>query len=168
MLFKVNPPIRKKFDNEALFNGIRNGSIDVIESDHAPHTLEEKNVDFNNAPAGIPGVETMYPIFLYLAKQKQISFKRLIDLVCEKPSNILNVSKGKFEIGRDADFIVLDIKKISKIKSENLHSKCQWSPYEGFSAIFPTHLFIRGEKIIEDKEILGEKGFGKFVGDYHV
>ena len=68
--YKVNPPIRTSFDREALFDGIRSGLVDIIESDHAPHTLEEKDVEFDDAPSGIPGVETMFPLFLHLTKEK--------------------------------------------------------------------------------------------------
>ena len=163
--YKVNPPIRTSFDREALFDGIRNGLVNIIESDHAPHTLEEKDVEFDDAPSGIPGVETMFPLFLYLAKEGKLPFQRLIHLVCEKPAEILNIPKGKLEVGRDADFIVADIKKTCKIKSENLHSKCKWSPFENWPAIFPTHIFIQGEKLIEDQEMLGREGFGRFVGE---
>jgi len=162
--YKVNPPIRMSFDREELFDGIRNGLVDIIESDHAPHTLEEKDVEFDDAPSGVPGVETMFPLFLYIVKEGKISFRRLIQLVCEKPAEILNIPKGKFEVGRDADFIVVDIKKTCKIKSDNLHSKCGWSPFEEWPAIFPMHVFIRGEKLIEDQEMLRREGFGRFVG----
>jgi dihydroorotase len=164
VFFKVNPPIRTNFDREILFKGIINGLIDIIESDHAPHTMEEKNVEFNAAPSGIPGVETTFPLFLYLVKVGKLSISRLIYLLCEKPAEFLNIPKGKLKIGNDADFIVVDFKKISKIKSENLHSKCEWSPFETWPAIFPKHVFIRGEKLIEDQEMLVEKGFGRFVG----
>jgi len=160
---KVNPPIRTDIDRAALFDGIQNGSIDVLESDHAPHTIDEKNTEFNYAPSGIPGVETLFPLFLYLAKKEKISFGRLISLFCENPAKIVNVPKGKLEIGKDADFIVIDYKDESKVKSEYLHSKCGWSPFEGWPAIFPTHVFVRGEKLIEEHEMLGNQGFGRFV-----
>ncbi len=160
---KVNPPIRTDIDRAALFDGIQNGSIDVLESDHAPHTLDEKNIEFNDAPSGIPGVETLFPMFLYLAKKEKISFGRLISLFCENPAEIVNVPKGKLEIGKDADFIVIDYKDESKVKSEHLHSKCGWSPFEGWPAIFPTHVFVRGEKLIEEHEMLENQGFGRFV-----
>jgi dihydroorotase len=163
--YKVNPPIRTIFDKESLFNSIKNGFVDVIESDHAPHTLDEKDVDFNSAPSGIPGVETMFPLFLYLAKKEIISWQRLITIICEKPSNLVNIPKGKIEVGRDADFIVVDIKDERKIKSNTLHSKCGWTPFEGWPAIFPSNVFIRGEKLIEDHEIQVKQGFGKFVGE---
>jgi len=163
--YKVNPPLRTVLDKEALFDGMRKGSIDIMESDHAPHTLEEKGTAFDDAPAGLPGVETMFPLFLYMAKKELLSFQRLISLICEKPAEILKIPKGKIEIGRDADFIIVDLKKDCRVKSENLHSKCGWTPFDGWSAIFPTDVFVRGEKLIEEHEILVRQGFGRFVGE---
>ncbi len=163
--YKVNPPIRSSFDKESLFNAAKNGIIDVIESDHAPHTKEEKETIFNNAPSGMPGVETMLPLFLFFAKKEIIPFSKVISLLCEKPAELLNVPKGYIQIGKDADLIVVGIKKEIKIKSENLHSKCKWSAFEDWEAIFPTHVFIRGEKVIEDNEIQVSQGFGRFIGE---
>jgi len=163
--YKVNPPIRSNFDREALFDGLKNGLIDVLESDHAPHTFEEKDKEFNIVPSGLPGVETMFPLFLYMAKKEILSFERLVSSICEKPAELMNIPKGKIEVDRDADFIVVDLKKDCKIKSENLHSKCGWTPYEERLAIFPEYVFVRGEKLIEENEFLGAKGYGKFVGE---
>ena len=162
--YKVNPPIRSSFDKESLFNAAKKGIIDVIESDHAPHTIEEKDTDFNEAPSGVPGVEVMFPLFLFLAKKEVISFQRLISLICQRPAELLGIQKGKIEIGRDADFIVVDLKEEARIKSSNLHSKCGWTPFEDWSAIFPSHVFVRGEKLIEEHEIQVSQGFGRFVG----
>jgi dihydroorotase len=163
--YKVNPPIRTTFDKESLFNAVKNGTIDIIESDHAPHTKEEKDVIFDNAPSGMPGVETMFPLFLFLAKKEVISFSRVISMVCEKPAELMGILKGSIQIGKDADLIVVDIKKETKIKSENLHSKCVWSAFEDWNAIFPQSVFIRGENVIEDNEIQVSQGFGRFVGE---
>ncbi len=162
--YKVNPPIRTSFDKETLFNSLKNGFVDVIESDHAPHTRDEKANVFNDAPSGVPGVETMYPLFLYLVKKDVLSFQRLISLLCTRPADIIGVPKGKIEVGRDADFIVVDLKDESRIKSDDLHSKCGWTPFEDWPAVFPSHVFVRGEKLIEDKEIQVSQGFGRFVG----
>jgi dihydroorotase len=85
-------------------------------------------------------------------------------MFCETPAEILHLPKGKLEIGRDADFIVVDMKNIQKISAEHLHSKCGWTPFEGFPAIFPSMVFIRGEKVIDDHQILVKQGFGKSVG----
>jgi dihydroorotase len=163
--YKVNPPIRSNFDKEGLFDAAKNGLIDVIESDHAPHTKEEKETIFDKAPSGMPGVETMLPLFLFLAKKEVISFSKVISLVCEKPAELLGVPKGIIQIGKDADLIVVDIKKETKVKSEDLHSKCRWSAFEDWKAIFPKNFFIRGENVIEDNEIQVSQGFGRFVGE---
>jgi len=162
--YKVNPPIRTSFDKEALFNGIKNGLIDVIESDHAPHTLDEKSIDFNDSPSGLPGVETMYPLFLNLVKKEALSFQRLISSLCIRPAELMGVPKGKLEVGYDADFIVVDFKDTIRIKSDNLHSKCGWTPFEDWPAFFPEHVFIRGEKLIDNHEIQVSQGYGHFVG----
>ena len=162
--FKTNPPIRLKEERNKLFNALNKNLIDVIESDHAPHTISEKNNDFHNAPSGIPSIETMFPILLYLVYKGKISLKRIIELLCENPSNMFGVPKGKIETGRDADLLIIDFKNISKVKAKNLHYKCRWTPFEDFKAIFPKHLFIRGEDIIRDGDIIIKKGFGNFIG----
>jgi len=163
--YKVNPPIRSSFDKEALFNSLVNSDIDVVESDHAPHMLSEKEEEFVKAPSGIPGVETMYPLFLCLAKKGFISYERLFSCMCKKPAEIVKIPKGKIDVGYDADFIVIDLKKDSKIDVNKLHSKSGWSPFVGWPAIFPSDLFIRGERIIQDYEIQVSQGFGRFVGE---
>jgi len=164
-LYKVIPPLRSNLDRETLWHGIKNGDIDILESDHAPHSMEEKEVDFDKAPSGVPGVETTYPLFLAEVKKEHMSFTRLISLLCERPAELMNIPKGKLEVGRDADFIVINYKEMAKIKSDRLHSKCGWTPFGGMDAIFPSQVFSRGEKLIEDHEMLGRQGFGKFVGE---
>jgi dihydroorotase len=163
-LYKVNPPIRSSFDRDILWYGVNNKFIDIFESDHAPHTEEEKNVEFGEAPSGLPGVETMYPLLLTAMKKEQIKLSALLTLLCERPAQLLNLPKGKIEVGRDADFIIVDLNKTETITAEKLHSKCGWTPFEGFPAIFPSMIFIRGEKVMEDHQMFVKQGFGKFVG----
>lgn len=162
--YKVNPPIRLSYDRETLWYGLKNGFIDVLESDHAPHAIEEKEVDFNMAPSGIPGVETMFPLLLAEVKKEQLSFDRLISLMCEKPAELMGMPKGKIEVGRDADLIVVDFKEMHTISADKLHSKCGWTPFENMNGIFPSHVFVRGEKLIEEHELQGRQGFGKYIG----
>jgi dihydroorotase len=162
--YKVNPPIRSSFDRDTLWYGVNHRFIDTFESDHAPHMEEEKDVEFNDAPSGLPGVETMYPLLLTSIKKEQITLNTLLALLCEKPAQLVNLPKGKIEVGRDADFIVVDLKKTETITAEALHSKCGWTPFEGFQGIFPSMMFIRGEKVIDDHHLLVKRGFGKKVG----
>jgi len=163
--YKVNPPIRSSDDRKAVFDALKNGTVDNLESDHAPHTIDEKDVDFFEAPPGIPGVETMYPLFLYLAKKGVISFNCVISSICSRPAEIVGISKGLLKKDFDADFIVVDLKNITRIKSSDLHSKCGWTPFENWPAIFPESVFIRGEKLIDEKEIQSSPGYGNFVGE---
>jgi dihydroorotase len=164
VFYKVNPPLRSSYDRDTLWYGVNHGLIDVFESDHAPHTVKEKNVDFQFAPSGVPGVETLYPVLLSATKKDALSLETLLLLLCERPAQILHLPKGKLEVGRDADFIVVDMKRTTPVHAEDLHSKCGWSPFEGFSAVFPSMVFIRGEKVIQDHQILVKQGFGTRVG----
>jgi dihydroorotase len=160
---KVNPPLRSKTDQKTMFETVRRGDVSLLESDHAPHSRKEKETDFSDAPCGIPGVETMYPLYLALAEKQQIPYRRVVSLLCENPSQLLHVSKGFISEGYDADIIVIDRKNIVKIQNENLHSKSDCSPYEGFSALFPSMVFIRGNKTIEENEQKVSKGYGSMV-----
>jgi dihydroorotase len=162
--YKVNPPIRSSFDKDALWTGVTSGVVDVCESDHAPHTLEEKQREFNETPSGLPGVETMYPLLLATVKKERLSFARMLSLLCERPAQLLNIPKGRLEVGLDADLIVVDFKKPELLKAERLHSKCGWTPFEGFPVFMPSHVIIRGEQVIENQEPLVKPGFGRNIG----
>jgi dihydroorotase len=159
---KVNPPLRRKDDQRALWNALNNGIIDIIASDHAPHTIEEKEEEFKNAPSGVPGVETMFPLMLMMMKKGMISLNRLINAVCERPAERFDINKGKIKEGYDGDLIVIDLRNISKIKGDKLHSKCAWSPFDNFDALFPTAVFLRGNLLIENGELAGER-LGKYI-----
>ena len=156
---KVNPPLRHRKDCDSLIQGLRQGIIDIIESDHAPHTREEKE-DIKEAPPGIPGVETTYPILLGKVKQGWLTLPEVIHAVSQKPGEIYHIQKGVITIGYDADFIITDMKPQPV---DTLHSKCGWSPYEGTHAVFPRHVFVRGEKIIDNKEFVGARGMGQKI-----
>jgi dihydroorotase len=159
---KVNPPLREAADQDALWNALRNGTIDVIASDHSPHTIEEKE-DIVSAPSGMPGTETLLPLMLNWVKQNKFELSRLVNAVCERPGEIFGLRKGKLAEGYDADIIMVDMRHSTEIHGEKLHSKCGWTAFEGFNAVFPKYTFVRGEVIIEDWELTGEIGSGKMV-----
>jgi dihydroorotase len=161
---KVNPPIRTDFDRTALFAAVSEGVVDVLESDHAPHTVDEKTTNFAQAPAGLPGVETLYPLFLYMAKKGAITFQQLTSLVCQKPAKLLHIPKGDIVVGNDADLIVVDMKVEHTVQADRIHSKCGWTPFEGWPALYPSHLFVRGEPLIADYELQSRQGFGHSIG----
>ncbi len=159
---KVNPPLREKWMRDLLWDLLLEGRIDIVASDHAPHTIEEKEEDFENAPPGIPEVETYIPIFLYLVKIGKINIRRAVEVLMEKPAELVGVKKGKIEVGYDGDLIGVNFKDIKKIRNRDLHYKCNWTPYKNFNAIFPHTVILRGERILEEGEFIKEKS-GRFI-----
>jgi dihydroorotase len=159
---KVNPPLRQEKDQDALWNALKSGAIDIMASDHAPHTLEEKEV-FENAPSGMPGVETMLPLMLWRVKHNRFDLSRLVNAISERPAEIFGLKKGKIKAGYDADLIMVDMRKETEISEDELHSKCGWSAYDGLSVVFPKYTYLRGEIVIEDWELTGEAGVGRMV-----
>ncbi len=159
---KVNPPLRAKWMAEKLWEELVNGRIDIVASDHAPHTIDEKEQEFSAAPAGIPEVETYVPIFMYLMKIGKISLHRAMEILMQRPAELVGVKKGKIEEGYDADLIAFNLSDIRKIRAKDLHYKCGWTPYEGFNVIFPHTVIVRGETIVENYELASERT-GKFV-----
>jgi dihydroorotase len=163
---KVNPPLRFKHDQNALWSAFVSGRIDLVSSDHAPHTLEEKEQDFENAPAGMPGVETMIPLLLDRVRSNSLPLSRVVNAVCERPAELLHLNKGRIEVGYDADLTVVDLKEVRRIRADDLHYKCGWTPYEGMNGVFPTATFLRGEQIVEDGNI-STRPFGTYIGAKH-
>jgi dihydroorotase len=167
---KMNPPLRSRKDNEALWDAVRNGSIDVLASDHAPHTRDEKAADVKTAPSGVPGVETMVPLMLKEVSDGRLSLQRFIDMTTANPARIFGISgKGRLEEGYDADIVLVDMGARRPIHGYELHSKAGWTPYEGFDAIFPRAVLQHGELLLDGKELYARRGRGRFVaGKGHV
>lgn len=142
----VNPPLRQKSDAEWLLKNF--SRIQILASDHAPHTIEDKKM----GSAGFPGVETTFPIFVELAKRGLISFNDLVEKIAVNPAKIFGFRDyGEIEVGKFANFAVFDLNNVQEIKSEKLHSLCNWTPYEGFKAIFPKWVYLRGEEVLESQ-----------------
>lgn len=162
---KVNPPIRTNYDQELLTQALTNNIISLVESDHAPHTLEEKQQEFQDAPSGIPGVETRYPLLLQLAQQGQCSLQQVVQWCCEQPAKVLQVKKGRIAVGMDADLIAVDLKTAQILTADTLHSKCGWTPFEGFKGIIPSWVMLRGKTLIQDGELQQKSGYGRCYGE---
>ena len=154
---KVNPPLRRREDRQALFQALKSGVFDMISSDHAPHTVEEKEEDFDFAPCGMPGVETSLPMMMQLVREKHVALKTLVRCLCERPAEVYGLNKGRIRVGSDADLAVFDMMAGTEIKADRLHYKCAWTPFEGASAVFPKAVFLRGEIMIEDGSFIGER-----------
>jgi dihydroorotase len=154
---KVNPPLRRREDRQALFKALTDGKIELLVSDHAPHTLDEKQEDFDFAPSGLPGVETLVPVLLHLTAEKNLTYGDLVRRVCAGPSKVYGLNKGMLAEGRDADLLVVDPRSSTTVRADDLHSKCGWSAFEGMKAIFPKAVFLRGEEIVRDGSLVGER-----------
>ena len=161
---KMNPPLRSQADNDALWQGLRCGTIDILASDHAPHLPEEKKEDIWEAPAGVPGVETMLPIMLIAVKRNLIGLDRLVDAMATRPARIFGLAgKGSIETGKDADLVIIDPKSVSKINADRLHSRADWTPFQGRDAIFPQMTLVRGN-VVYDGDVCVSPGYGRFLG----
>jgi dihydroorotase len=163
-LAKINPPLRKREDRQALFQALKEGAFDIIASDHAPHTIDEKREDFDYAPTGMPGVETMVPMMLQHVKDKHLDLPGVVRRLCERPGEIFGVRKGKISEGYDADLMVVDASATAIIRANNLHSRCGWTAFEGVPAVFPQAVFLRGELMIENGGQAGERVGRDVVG----
>ncbi|CAJ35753.1 dihydroorotase [Methanocella arvoryzae] len=161
---KMNPPIRHDSDRNALWKAVNDGSIEVLASDHAPHTLDEKNLPVREAPSGVPGVETMLPLMLKAVADKRLPLQRLIDMTSANPARIFGIEgKGSFAAGNDADMVFVDMAKVRQITPAGLHSKAGWTPYRGFEAIFPEAVMLRGDIVLDGKDFYAKRGTGKFI-----
>jgi len=131
--YKVNPPLRSKSDVEALKAGLKDGTIDAIASDHAPHSEEEKDVEYNVAPFGIIGMETLLPVVLTeLVHKKVITINQLVASLTVNPARILGIAKGTLSIGADADVTLIDLNKEWVIDPSKFKSKSRNCPFAGW------------------------------------
>ncbi|MBH43202.1 MAG: dihydroorotase [Rickettsiales bacterium] len=155
-LAQMNPPIRNKKHQSGLWKGIQDGVIDVIGSDHAPHTLSEKNKDYPLSPSGMVGVQTLVPVMLDFVNQKKLSIFDFVRLTCVNPCKIFNImNKGKIKKNYDADFTVVDLNKTKIVENNWIASKSGWTPYDGKKLKgWPSHTIIGGEIVMQEGEIL--------------
>lgn len=154
---QMNPPIRSEEHRAALWRAITSGLVDVLGSDHAPHTLEEKAKPYPASPSGMPGVQTLVPVMLDHVAQGRLTLERLVDLTSHGPSRIFGLSgKGRMAEGYDADFTIVDLKARRRISNGWIESRCGWTPYDGQQVVgWPIGTLVRGRKVMWDGEIAG-------------
>lgn len=159
-LAQMNPPIRETRHRDALWAALRAGVVDVIGSDHAPHTREEKNKPYPQSPSGMPGVQTLLPLMLDHVNAGRLSLLRLVDLTSAGPARIYGIAgKGRIARGFDADFSVVDLKRRWRIEESWLRSRCGWSPFTGMEVTgYPAMTVLRGRFSMRDGELLGHPG----------
>jgi dihydroorotase len=150
---QMNPPIRYAADRVALWSlGIAQGVVDVLGTDHAPHTREEKAQPYPKSPSGMPGVQTLVPVMLTYVNQGRLSLARFIDLTSAGPQRIFGIAgKGRIALGYEADLTLVDLKAKRTIRAEDGATRCGWTPFEGFQAQgWPIATLIRGAVVMRD------------------
>lgn len=154
---QMNPPIRKKRHQEALWKALNSGLVDVIGSDHAPHTAEEKARNYPKTPSGIPGVQTMLPLMLNHVHEERLSLQRLVELCSLKPAELFGLNGlGEIKEGRVADLTIVDLNKKEEISSDWLAGKVNRSPFIGKKVTgWPVMTIVSGYISCRDGEVLG-------------
>ncbi|EDP65712.1 Dihydroorotase and related cyclic amidohydrolase [alpha proteobacterium BAL199] len=154
---QMNPPVREERHRDALWRAIADGTIDVIGSDHAPHTLEEKQRPYPSSPSGMPGVQTVLPLLLDHMSKGRLSLARLVDLTSDGPHRIYGIAgKGRIAVGWDADLALVDLKAEREITDDWIASKCGWTPFAGTRVTgWPIATVVRGHLAMKDDEVLG-------------
>lgn len=150
--FKMNPPLRSKSDQKALLEGLLDGTIDFIATDHAPHTEEEKSVPFNKAPFGIVGLETAFPLlYTNLVKTGEMTLQQLIDFLATKPAEVFNMPYGTIEEGSIADLTLIDLNKEMKINKHEFYSKSKNTPFDQWEVCgIPVMTMVNGSMVYSD------------------
>ena len=153
---QMNPPIRTEEHQQGLWEGVHNGTVDVIGSDHAPHLKEEKEKGYPHSPSGMPGAQTIFPVMLDYALNGKITLEKLAELMCFNPAKLYSLkNKGHLRVGFDADIIIFDPNREDKIVNGKMASKCGWTPFDQRKVKGKiTHTIVAGKKVVVNGEIV--------------
>ena len=154
---QMNPPVRDDSHRAGLWDAVRNGVVDVIGSDHAPHTAEEKQRSYPSSPSGMPGVQTSLPLLLDHVHHGRLSLERAVDLLSSGPQRIFGIiGKGRIAVGYDADIAIVDLAARREITNSWIGSKCGWTPFDGMQVTgWPVATLLRGQFVMRDGEVTG-------------
>jgi dihydroorotase len=155
-LIQMNPPVRAARHRDGVWRGISQGIVDVLGSDHAPHTLEEKARPYPASPSGMTGVQTLVPVMLDHVNAGRLTLQRFVDLTSHGPQRLFGMAtKGRIAVGYDADFTVVDMKRVETITNAQQGSKAGWTPHDGRQVTgWPVGTVVRGRRVMWDGEIV--------------
>ena len=165
----VLPPLKSSEDVTSMWSALNDGVFDVIASDHAPHTRENKEPGWENiwnAPPGVPVIQPMLSLMLSQVFKGKISLQKIVEALTIKPAKIFGLypRKGSIQLGADADFVFIDHKRKLTLSNDDLFTKCGWTPFEGIEVRgVPVRTIVRGETVMEDGVVTGELGHGQFI-----
>lgn len=150
-LVKMNPSIKNKSDNEVLWQALLDGHIDIIATDHAPHTMDEKRKPYPECPSGLPAVENSLALMLNQVTLGRCTIEQVVRWMCSGPAEIWKMkNKGRLEVGADADLVIVDMELTQEIRNEDQQTKCGWTPWHGDSLTgWPVATWVRGHKVFE-------------------
>jgi len=159
------PPLRPRHVSNSLFRAMAIGTATILATDHAPHTIREKQHSPLTSPPGIPGLETAVPLMLTVVNKRKLSLRRLVSLLSTNPAKVFGLSsKGRLKKGMDGDLILVDMKKRGKIDPEKFFSKAHYSPFEGWKTQGSVHTtIVNGSVVYREGEIMGKPGRGKVL-----
>ncbi len=154
---QMNPPIRDARHRDALWRAVASGVVDVLGSDHAPHTREEKDRPYPDSPSGMTGVQTLVPLMLDHVHAGRLTLERLVDLLASGPARIYNIAgKGRIAVGYDADFTLVDLNAARTISNDQIASRSGWTPFDGMKVTgWPMATIIRGRIVMYDGQLFG-------------
>ena len=152
---QMNPPVRDASHRERLWFGVAQGIVDILGSDHAPHTLEEKARPYPQSPSGMTGVQTIVPVMLDHVNKGRLSLMRFVDMTSAGPARLFGIAgKGRIAAGYDADFSVVDLKRRGRIENGWIASRCGWTPHDGKKVLgWPVGTIVRGRRVMWEGEL---------------
>jgi len=155
---QMNPPLRTKEHHDKLWVAVKNNIVDVLGSDHAPHTKENKDKEYPNSPSGMPGVQTIFPVMIDHVNNGKLSLEQLIKLMCENPCRIFGIkNKGYIKEEYDADLTIVDMNKEQVIKDEMIASKCGWTPFNNYKVKgFPVGTIVNGNLVMSEGKVISK------------
>jgi dihydroorotase len=161
---QMNPPVRDGRHRDGIWEGVRQGIVDVLGSDHAPHTRAEKEHPYPETHSGMTGVQTLVPVMLDHVNAGRLTLERFVDLTSAGPQRLFGIAgKGRIAVGYDADFTVVDLKRRETIRNAWIASRCGWTPYDGVPVTgWPTGTVVRGRVVMWEGEITAP-GWGEAV-----
>jgi dihydroorotase len=161
---QMNPPIRDQAQRDGCWWGVRQGIADILGSDHAPHTLEEKQKPYPLSPSGMPGVQTLVPVMLDHVHHGRLSLQRFVDMTSAGPARLFGLArKGRIAVGYDADLTIVDLDKRQTIEDRWIESRCGWTPYDGRDIVgWPVGTLVRGRQVMWEGQLI-EEGCGEAI-----
>jgi len=155
-LVQMNPPVRDEAHRAGIWQGVSQGVADILGSDHAPHTLEEKAKPYPASPSGMTGVQTLVPIMLDHVNARRMSLERFVDMTSAGPLRLFGIAgKGRIAAGYDADLTIVDMKRRKTITNSWIQSRCGWTPYDGKTVQgWPVGTIVRGQRVMWEGELV--------------